>query len=175
MRSDPSQIADGDPRAKRVRVTIPVAAALLRWDVRTVRKAVESGRLAGGFEQRAQRKRWFVYADALPTAPTATQFGPGRTENESDSRLRAENMALREANLLLLAANSALQEASEAGGRAALAKAERHRIRAELDEASERHDHQLQRQLVSQDTALRALQDALVLFMTPHDPSGLTR
>jgi hypothetical protein len=99
---------------KRVPVSAAVAAKHLGWDVRKVRKAIARGELGGFSVKHAQRRSWYVYADALgPQSPSEpppqAERGSARQDVESD--LRAENVALKEANLLLLAGNARLQAA----------------------------------------------------------------
>lgn len=108
---------DTRPQPGRPKVSAPDAARLLQRDVRTIRRMIEDGELAGGATPGRQR-RWWVYVDQLHSEPTRTSSAPAtRAVVEEAERtiadLRDENLELRvqlnaatEANQLLLAAQA---------------------------------------------------------------------
>jgi hypothetical protein len=87
------------------------AARILRRDVRTVRRMVESGDLDGGATAGPTKKRWYVYADQIPAAlamATPTQHLPSSPSTGGDevADLKAEIVTLKEVNRLLTASNA---------------------------------------------------------------------
>lgn len=109
---------DTRPQPGRPKISVPDAARILRRDVRTIRRMIETGDIAGGCTSGGKHKRWWVYVDQLPQhPPTTSTKSTSRPANEDASRiiadLRGENLQLRvqlntatEANQLLLAAQA---------------------------------------------------------------------
>ena len=93
-------------------MSLQEAATRLGKDPRTVIRAIIAGEIRGGAMPRPERLRWYVYADALPSAPAA-----GPTPPVSDAvvdELRAQVVSLSEANRLLIAAQQELLDADRA-------------------------------------------------------------
>jgi hypothetical protein len=105
------------PQRGRPVTGVPQAARMLRRDVRTVRRMIESGELEGGASLAAERRQWFVYTDQpllqAPAQPAAAQPEQGeiavlRAENAD---LRARAIAAEEGERLLLAGQATLRDA----------------------------------------------------------------
>lgn len=113
------------PEPGRPIVTARQAAALLRRDVRTVRRMIQDGELEGGAQQRDKQQRWFVYLDQLDTRGARPAAAAGATAAQLDelqaevADLRAQVVSSNETSRLLLAAHATILAAVEeyrAGG-----------------------------------------------------------
>ncbi|WP_241474177.1 hypothetical protein [Mycolicibacterium neoaurum] len=74
---------DTRPQRGRLKVSAPDAARLLQRDVRTIRRMIEDGEIAGGATSGGKQRRWWVYADQLPQEATDRRSSPTAT-GESD-------------------------------------------------------------------------------------------
>lgn len=122
------------PQVGRPAMTAPEAARVMRLDVRTVRKLIAAGQLAGGAQTGpGSRRRWYVYVDQLPGSgalpsttspvdPHASEIAALRDENarlhaenthlhDTNADLRAQLVSAEETNRQLLAAQATLREA----------------------------------------------------------------
>lgn len=108
---------DTRPQPGRPKISAPDAARLLQRDVRTIRRMIEDGELAGGATVGGKQRRWWVYVDQLPRSIENPTSSPSRAFDYEAERtvaeLRGENLGLRmqlntatEANQLLLAAQA---------------------------------------------------------------------
>jgi hypothetical protein len=91
-------------------VPLSEAAAWLGKDPRTLIKAIKAGTLRGGATPRAQRLRWYVYAEELAPLSEAVAAAAPAPDSYVDE-LRAQNVSLMEANRLLIAAQQDLLDA----------------------------------------------------------------
>jgi hypothetical protein len=98
-------------------VPLQEAATRLGKDPRTVIRAITAGEIRGGAMPRPERLRWYVYADALPSA-SATAAPPPVSDAVVED-LRAQIVSLSEANRLLIAAQQDLLDADRATNDAA--------------------------------------------------------
>jgi len=109
------------PQPGRPVMTAPQAARTLRKDLRTVRRMIERGELAGGAEQGPKYQRWYVYADQL-TGPAVAGTSSATTSDTaltseiqrlqaSNAELRAKLLAAEDTNRVLLAAQATQREA----------------------------------------------------------------
>ncbi|QUR68405.1 helix-turn-helix domain-containing protein [Mycobacterium spongiae] len=89
------------PQSGRLTMSATEAARVLRRDIRTVRRMIETGEIAGGAQQGPKQRRWYVYVDQLPM-----QRG-GKTRR-SVEQLAAEVVGLRADNAELHAKTSDL-------------------------------------------------------------------
>lgn len=112
------------PQRGRPKISAREAARILQRDVRTVRRMIEDGDIAGGATEGPKQKRWWVYVDQLPqSAQHAAASGDHDSSSSAHATieaLRAENLDLRvqlsaanETNQLLLAAQANMLEAVE--------------------------------------------------------------
>ena len=108
---------EASPQPGRPAMTAREAARTLRLDVRTVRRMLENGELAGYTQQGPKHRRWYVYADQItpgPTAagtPTAARTGDAALATEVQ-RLQAANNSLADANTDLTAKLLAAEESN---------------------------------------------------------------
>jgi hypothetical protein len=93
-------------------VSLQEAASRLGKDPRTVIRAITAGDIHGGAMPRPERLRWYVYADALPSAGIAATAPPA--SDAAVDELRAQIVSLSEANRLLIAAQQELLDADRA-------------------------------------------------------------
>jgi hypothetical protein len=98
-------------------VSLQEAATRLSKDPRTIIRAITAGEIRGGAMPRPERLRWYVYADALPSAAAPTPTPP--TSDAAVEDLRAQIVSLQEANRLLIAAQQELLDADRATNEAA--------------------------------------------------------
>ena len=137
--NQPKQPPPGVESAPQGRVVpLQEAAAWLGKERRTLIRWIIAGRIRGGATPRAQRLRWYVYADELPNwapSPTATtpdadteglrsqvedlraqaeglrsQVGDLRRQNEET---QSQNVSLKEANGILIAAQQNLLDTEQ--------------------------------------------------------------
>jgi hypothetical protein len=96
---------------------VPLAEAVKRLnkDRRTIIRGITDGVIRGGAIKRAQRLRWYVYADELPPLPGATPPPTGPDVDE----LRAQLVSMTETNRLLIAAQQDLLDADRSTGESA--------------------------------------------------------
>jgi hypothetical protein len=92
------------------------AVIRLGKDRRTVIRAITAGEIRGGAVPRAERLRWYVYADALPGETLSTT---AVTADAVAQDLRAQIVSLTETNRLLIAAQQELLDADRATNDAA--------------------------------------------------------
>ena len=119
---------EASPQPGRPAMTAREAARTMRLDVRTVRRMLENGELAGYTQQGPKQRRWYVYADQItssssvstPTAgagdgPLAAEVQRLQTVNSSladaNTDLTAKLLAAEESNRVLLAAQATQREA----------------------------------------------------------------
>lgn len=106
---------EASPQPGRPAMTAREAARTLRLDVRTVRRMLENGELAGYTQQGPKQRRWYVYADQVTTGPTAgtptTRTGDAALAAEVQ-RLQAVNSSLADANTDLTAKLLAAEESN---------------------------------------------------------------
>ncbi|WP_454232249.1 hypothetical protein [Mycolicibacterium fortuitum] len=111
------------PQRGRPKISAREAARILQRDVRTIRRMIEAGDIAGGATEGPKQKRWWVYVDQLPhpaqRAAASDEHDMGSASATIEA-LRAENLDLRvqlsaanETNQLLLAAQANMLEAVE--------------------------------------------------------------
>ncbi|MEE3755230.1 helix-turn-helix domain-containing protein [Mycobacterium intracellulare] len=117
---DGGMTLETSPQPGRPVMTARQAARTLRLDVRTVRRMIERGELAGGAEQGPKQQRWYVYADQLtPSAgdkPSADDrasvlASEVRRLQAANTDLTAKLQASEEINRILLAAQATQREA----------------------------------------------------------------
>lgn len=109
------------PQPGRPVMTARQAARTLRKDLRTVRRMIERGELAGGAEQGPKYQRWYVYVDQLTgPAVAGTSFAIPSVAvlaaevqrlQASNADLGAKLLAAEESNRVLLAAQATQRDA----------------------------------------------------------------
>jgi len=108
-------------------MTAREAARTLRRDVRSVRRMIETGELAGYTQQGPKQRRWYVYVDQITSSPSAEPAAPTETKAlaaelqrlqaansslaDANTELTAKLLAAEESNRLLLAAQATQREA----------------------------------------------------------------
>ena len=106
---------EASPQPGRPAMTAREAARTMRLDVRTVRRMLESGELAGYVQQGSKQRRWYVYADQITSGPTvgATAARSGDAALVAEvQRLQAVNRSLADANTELTAKLVAAEESN---------------------------------------------------------------
>jgi hypothetical protein len=180
------------PQEGRPAMSAREAARILRRDVRTVRRMIEDGEIAGGAQPGQKYRRWYVYIDRLPStaAPRRADAHAGaevHTLRAENARLQADNTELRarlmsteETNRLLLASQATLREAVtdyQSSIAEVLAGLDGYRQAADGYRDSAEHFHRgvtaLQASNAKLNTVLDHYSDALSQHTTPAHPGDL--
>lgn len=163
-------VIESRPQSGRPVISAREAARILRRDVRTVRRMIESGDLQGGATAGPKQKRWYVYADQIRDTAAATP-----TEQASSATSSADELADLKAQIVALQESHRLLSASHALSLAALedykAAAEGFRIAADgYRTAADGYREAAQKYQSSADGfhgALTDHHDAMAQFTTP--------
>ncbi|GAT07678.1 hypothetical protein H7I77_09990 [Mycolicibacterium novocastrense] len=150
---------ESHPQADRHVISARQAARILRRDVRTIRRMIESGALQGGATAGPKQKRWYVYVDQLPPA-SSEQPTPSATGSDEVADLKAQIVTLQETNRLLSASHAltlAAMEDYKAGAEGFRIAAEGYRQAALKYQSAAEGFH----------GALEHQRDALAQFTTP--------